>query len=152
MGWLWHFWTVVLLFHVPICLASFSSSSSSSSSPSTADLFENWCRKYGKTYSSEQEKQYRHGVFRDNYDYINQHNSKGNSTYTLSLNAFADLTHHEFKSQFLGLSASVNNPIRLNRGSSSAFGTFDDLDIPSSVDWRTKGAVTKVKNQGSCGM
>lgn len=143
MSWLWSYLTVVLLvFHLPIC----------KSSP-TADLFENWCEQHGKTYPSEQEKQYRLRVFEDNYDYVTKHNSLANSTYTLSLNAFADLTHHEFKAKYLGFSASADGLIRLNRRSSSrgTSGAFGKYDIPSSLDWRNKGAVTNVKDQGSCG-
>ncbi|KAL3505341.1 hypothetical protein ACH5RR_035182 [Cinchona calisaya] len=146
MSLLWQFWTVVLLFHLPIICKS---------SSSTADLFENWCKQHGKTYTSEQEKQYRFEVFEDNYDYVVRHNSMANFTYTLSLNAFADLTHHEFKAAYLGLSASANNLIRLNRGSSSVGGISGNgkknNDLPSSLDWRKKRAVTKVKDQGSCG-
>ncbi|CDP07460.1 unnamed protein product [Coffea canephora] len=143
MSWFWSYLTVVLLvFHPPICKSSL-----------TADLFENWCKQHGKTYPSEEEKQYRLRVFEDNYDYVTKHNSLANSTYTLSLNAFADLTHHEFKAKYLGFSASADGLIRLNRGSSSigASGAVGKYDIPSSLDWRNKGAVTNVKDQGSCG-
>lgn len=134
---------VLLIFQQPFCTCS-----------SISDIFETWCQQNGKNYSSEQERVYRFKVFEENYAYITEHNSKGNSSYTLGLNAYSDLTHHEFRNSFLGLSSSANDFIRLRRGRSDSSTTrvLSDVDIPSSLDWREKGAVTNVKDQGSCGM
>ncbi|KAJ4702022.1 Cysteine Protease [Melia azedarach] len=112
----------------------------------TAELFDTWCKQHGKTYSSDQEKQHRLGVFEDNYAFVTQHNNMGNSTFTLSLNAFADLTHDEFKASHLGLSPSEANLGQKNVQAPPYVG-----DIPDRIDWSEKGAVTDVKDQGSCG-
>lgn len=98
-------------------------------------------------YSSEQEKQRKLKVFEDNYAYVSKHNDTGNSSFTLSLNAFADLTHHEFKFSYLGFSPAA---ISLGRRNVQAPGYI--RDVPASIDWRKKGAVTDIKDQGSCGI
>ncbi|XP_021759886.1 ervatamin-B-like [Chenopodium quinoa] len=118
-------------------------------SESSSELFDSWCKKHGKTYPSEQERQYRLKIFEDNLEFVNHHNSLGNSTYTLALNAYADLTHHEFRSSKLGLSSSANDFIRLKHSENPV--QLPDLGIPDSVDWRNQGAVTNVKDQGNCG-
>ncbi|KAK4481416.1 hypothetical protein RD792_012306 [Penstemon davidsonii] len=143
MSWLWSFMHLLLLFllllQVPTCKSS-----------SISNLFDNWCKEYGKTYTSEQEKQQRLKVFEENYEYVTQHNRMANSSYTLSLNAFADITNNEFKAKYLGLSLSKSDPaIRLN--SIEGQNLVKESDVPSSLDWRKKGAVTGVKDQGSCG-
>ncbi|KAI3861622.1 hypothetical protein MKW98_000574 [Papaver atlanticum] len=119
---------------------------SSSSSADNNDLFETWCKQHGKIYSSEEEKLQRFQVFEKNLAFVNEHNNMENSTYTLALNSFADLTNHEFKASRLGLSGSNGVP---RNYSSFLGGTVGD--IPASLDWREKGAVTPVKDQGSCG-
>lgn len=121
--------------------------SSSSSSADNNDLFEIWCKQNGKIYSSPEEKLQRFQVFEKNLAFVNEHNNMENSTYTLALNSFADLTNHEFKASRLGLSASNGVP----RNYSSFLGAGTVGDIPASLDWREKGAVTPVKDQGSCG-
>ncbi|ESR48319.1 hypothetical protein CICLE_v10001178mg [Citrus x clementina] len=113
------------------------------------ELFETWCKQHGKVYSSEQEKQQRLKIFEDNYAFVTQHNNMGNSSFTLSLNAFADLTHQEFKASFLGFSAASIDHDRRRNASVQSPGTL--RDVPASIDWRKKGAVTEVKDQASCG-
>ncbi|KAI9200708.1 hypothetical protein LWI28_012010 [Acer negundo] len=118
-----------------------------SCSSSVTQFFEAWCNKHGKTYSSEEEKQRRLEIFEDNYDFVKQHNDIGKSSYSLSLNAFADLTHREFKASHLGLAAAITSSARRNVGEPGEV----VRDIPASIDWSQEGAVTDVKDQGSCG-
>jgi xylem cysteine proteinase len=113
-------------------------------------LFESWISKHGKTYRTMEEKLHRFEIFKDNLKHIDQRNKEiGSASYWLGLNEFADLSHEEFKNKYLGLKSEL--PRRTD--SSRDFSYGDDLvDLPKSVDWRKKGAVTPVKNQGSCGM
>ncbi|PWA36714.1 xylem bark cysteine peptidase 3 [Artemisia annua] len=139
-----HVSTIILIF-----LFTFNPSFISSSS----DLFNQWCLKHNKSYSSHEELIRRQNIFLENYEYIMQHNSNLNASYSLSLNAFADLTHDEFKvARIRGLSVVNGNGygdvIRLNGWSSGFRGV---KDVPKALDWREKGAVTNVKDQGSCG-
>ncbi|KAG5543121.1 hypothetical protein RHGRI_016016 [Rhododendron griersonianum] len=140
MGWFWSFLILTLLLTLSKSLSSF-----------TSDQFDTWCKQHGKTYSSEQEKQHRLKVFEHNHAFVTHHNTEANSSYTLSLNAFADLTHHEFKASRLGLSSS-DDLKRFDYFRSSILEELSAVaDVPSSVDWRKSGAVAGVKDQGSCG-
>ncbi|XP_042482429.1 cysteine protease XCP1-like [Macadamia integrifolia] len=112
------------------------------------ELFESWVSKHGKVYESIEEKWNRFEIFKDNLKHIDETNKKITS-YWLGLNEFADLTHEEFKGKYLGLKTDLDKPRR--RESSKDFRYRDVKDIPESVDWRQKGAVTHVKNQGGCG-
>ncbi|KAL1309391.1 hypothetical protein AAHE18_17G174000 [Arachis hypogaea] len=129
----------------------------SASSSDTSQLFRSWCDHHGKIYSSDEERSYRLKVFQDNYDYVQRHNQMANSPYTLSLNAFADLTHQEFKASHLGALSSSFLRFKNHQDHQSRYHNDNDNDnnilrqVPSSIDWRNEGAVTPVKNQGSCG-
>jgi C1A family cysteine protease len=94
-------------------------------------------------------------IFADAEDHINAHNAAKKS-WTMAHNKFSHLTKPEFREAAgLGINIPENvasktgmNPLRLPtpraqlRGSSST---------ASSVDWVDSGAVTGVKDQGSCG-
>ncbi|CAO2813910.1 unnamed protein product [Amaranthus hypochondriacus] len=110
------------------------------------DLFVSWISKHARIYNSLEEKLLRFEIFKDNLKHIDERN-KHISSYWLGLNEFADLTHQEFKNKYMGLGVAP----RRNSDSAQHFTYKDVTSIPKSVDWRKKGAVTPVKNQGACG-
>ncbi|KAM7257560.1 hypothetical protein ACFE04_013301 [Oxalis oulophora] len=112
------------------------------------ELFEQWMSKHSKHYRTLEEKLHKFEVFRDNLKHIDDRN-KEVSSYWLGLNEFADLSHEEFKNKYLGLKV---EGIPERSRDSSEFKYRDVESLPKSVDWRKKGAVAPVKNQGSCGL
>nr|AAC49406.1 cysteine proteinase [Zinnia elegans] len=110
-------------------------------------LFESSLVKHSKIYESFDEKLHRFEIFMDNLKHIDETNKKV-SNYWLGLNEFADLTHEEFKNKFLGFKGEL---AERKDESIEQFRYRDFVDLPKSVDWRKKGAVSPVKNQGQCG-
>lgn len=108
-------------------------------------MYEAWLAEHGKVYNALGEKDGRFQIFKDNLRYIDAHNSQ-DRTYKLGLNRFADLTNEEYRSKYLG-TKKLGSKKRL----SDRYAPKDSDNLPDSVDWREKGAVTDIKDQGSCG-
>ena len=71
---------------------------------------------------------------------MKEHNKKDGSK--LGYTQFADMTQEEFASVYLGFKSN---------GVSKAETTFTETNFVGDVNWVTKGMVSPVKNQGSCG-
>jgi len=105
--------------------------------------FEAYLSRWGKAYTGA-EYSLREGLFQKNKAVVLEHNAGYNAgvhTWWMSLNAFADFTPEEFTR----LRSTKRSPVAFPTTSLAA------TPNPSSMDWRDKGAVTPVKNQGGCG-
>ena len=111
---------------------------------STIDVaFNNWLNAQNKMYASPAEKAYRMTVFAANYQKVAQDNQI--YSHRSELNQFADLTVEEFVSKYTGLNYQADakkNYVNIDETTSQN---------DAGVDWREKGAVNAVKNQGQCG-
>jgi C1A family cysteine protease len=103
--------------------------------------FYKFARTYHKDYSHD-EIMPRYRTFCKNLQYIKNHNE---SNWSVAINEFADLSFEEFKQRHYGIG------YRLPSKEKFIIDDSLEVDIPTSADWRTKGAVTPVKNQGMCG-
>nr|QTT61006.1 senescence-specific cysteine protease [Lilium hybrid cultivar] len=105
---------------------------------------EQWMAQYGRVYKDATEKQHRFEVFKANVKLIEAFNAAGDHKYKLGTNKFADLTNDEFKAIYNGYKGKTTS-----RASVFMYENF--TAAPLSIDWRVKGAVTPVKDQGQCG-
>eukprot|EP00435_Cladocopium_sp_Y103_P004137 s4194_g1.t1 len=117
--------------------------------PDAKQAFEKYIKDFGKSYKDAAEKEMRFKAFSENYEYILAENVKFSSghAYKLGLNDFSDITPEEFEKK-LGMRL---RPKTLWRGPKKGTHKVRNITLPSSVDWRTQGVVTPVKNQQQCG-
>jgi cathepsin L len=108
--------------------------------------FEQYVVDFGFNYTAE-EQPVRKWVFEKRLEGILAHNRDSSSTFKENVNKFTALTDVEMN-KFKGY----------NRAQARAMKTLwstatpvNSTGYPASLDWRTKGAVTKIKNQESCG-
>ncbi|CAH1796383.1 unnamed protein product [Owenia fusiformis] len=110
----------------------------------TEVLFKQWMKEHNKQYGDAEEYNYRLKIFLDSMMKVEQHNV-GQHTYTLGLTQFSDLTFEEFSAQYL-----INAPQHCSATKKGSYRSTGG-EIPRAVDWRKKGVVSPVKDQGKCG-
>lgn len=106
-------------------------------------LFQKWIIHYKKSYDSLNEYLDRLSIFEHNTNYILSHTHK---SFSLAHNELSDKTPDEYR-KLLGYKYVPKT--NYNYLTNIPFNHLSN--ITSGIDWRTKGAVTPVKNQGSCG-
>jgi cysteine peptidase B len=102
-------------------------------------MFEDFKMTYGRIYKSEEESK-RFDCFRQTLAKIDERNAKGAEQH--GVNQFTDLCAEEFARKYLGT--------RVNKTSAGLKQAARPAE-GRKIDWREKGAVVPVQNQGQCG-
>jgi len=109
--------------------------------------FESFKQKHGKSYENALDEAFHFKAFRSNLKIIAEHNEQhklGKVSFKLGVNQFADLTINEYRTKILGSQMPhLSKPRNVNQ--------LKFKDAPDSIDWRDKGYVTPVVDQGQCG-
>jgi C1A family cysteine protease len=102
--------------------------------------FMEYVTKHGRSYATTAEYELRSGIFKNRLAKIEEHNAQGHS-WKLGVNHLTDRTDEEIK-KLLGYKNEPKTEMRIKK--------YNEANI-TPIDWRTKGAVTPVKDQGQCG-
>ncbi|KAL3741705.1 hypothetical protein ACJRO7_017213 [Eucalyptus globulus] len=110
---------------------------------------EQWMAVHGRVYKDADEKAKRYEIFKQNVNRINAFNNDKDAGYKLAVNKFADLTNEEFRASFTGYKRRSTRVLSSVNEKPFKYANF--TAAPPVLDWRTKKAVTSVKDQSSCG-
>ena len=115
---------------------------------SDGDHFASWKLAHGKDYGSAAEEAHRLSVFSANKARAAEMTAAAGATATFGATPFADLTEEEFQAYHNGADFYRN----ADRSQLELAAPLPVEGVTaSSIDWVSRGAVTPVKNQGSCG-
>jgi hypothetical protein len=112
---------------------------------SQANNFEAWVAHHGKAYATSAEYEKRSGIFKANLlkaQVQNLESIQNGGDAAFGITQFSDLTEEEFRTTYLMQNYVPNNDERFVETA---------LEVAADVDWRTKGVLTGVKDQGQCG-
>lgn len=109
--------------------------------------FSDYENQFGKNYQDDQEHGIRKIVFEQNLEKIRQINADPTMTWKAGVNHLTDRMSTEMTALF-----GYNRPLAFkNNKKYYSFSDVNVKDLPKSVDWREKGVVNEVRNQGACG-
>jgi len=113
--------------------------------------FDEYLVDFRKSYP-ESQMDYRRNIFNRHLDIIRRHNANNTHSYYLHVNDFTDMHPEEFRRSTKGFHRGAHAKLQGVEPRGAAPVNYDFLKtLPESMDWRDKGVVTPVKNQGGCG-
>jgi len=110
--------------------------------PASEHAFFRFIAEHNRQYATHGEYRHRLHHFSEYLKFVEEHNSANGNTWTVGVNQFADYTPEERKAM---------NGYRADMKKANPVQNLSTENLADSVDWRSKGAVTPVKNQAQCG-
>jgi cathepsin H len=106
------------------------------------DSFDAYVQHFGKTYASDAHRDAASAHFEASKRRVAAHNARALS-WRAGLNQFSDMSDDEFEA------AVLMDPQECS--ATGGVGAGAAADLPDALDWRSRGVVSEVKNQGHCG-
>jgi C1A family cysteine protease len=101
-----------------------------------------YLEKFHKPIPAYNELKYRLEIFSNFIEDMEKHNSDPSKTWKMGINQFSDLTKEEFVNLYLDTHSAPSLVVDYQK---------EITDPVPTVDWRLRGIITPVKNQGKCG-
>jgi len=119
--------------------------------PSQDYTFDDFTAHFQKSYADAGERDLRRQIFDERLQTVRAHNADPSRTWSRGINDCSDLSDDEFRERRLGLHRGSFRQ-RPNSFLAPMLKSSDqNSSYPTALDWREKGVVSSVKNQGGCG-
>jgi len=116
-------------------------------SPAVEEKFIQHIAEFGHSFGTTEEYNFRLQEFAMKEAEMAEINATNGGSFTVGHNLFSTWTHEEYKA-ILGYKGPKGDE---ETNEDQVEVELEDLELPTSIDWRKKNAVNKVQNQARCG-